>query len=126
MLFEPAMGLAGRFVYGLFHHEPLGLRQSIQWEPPQGETIGLNYYAAQGNCWRIFRQKSDPITKYPAFALKDTILMSALSYVASGGFSKPQLYPTALYPFIVRIERVLDIIPSVFATRMLVILEKEH
>ena len=34
IIFDPAMGLLGRIVYGLFHHEPLGLKDKIQWRTP--------------------------------------------------------------------------------------------
>ena len=56
VLFEPAMGLLGRAVYGLFHHEPLGLGQPIAWDiPPNFDPTQQTYYAAQGNCWRLVR-----------------------------------------------------------------------
>jgi hypothetical protein len=50
--------------------------------------------------------------------------MSAIAYAASGGFSKPQLYPTAALPAIKKVEKVLDLFPVLFATRLLVILQK--
>jgi hypothetical protein len=50
--------------------------------------------------------------------------MSAIAYAASGGFSKPQLYPTAALPVIRKFEKALDLFPALFATRLLVILEK--
>lgn len=123
-IFEPAMGLAGKLIYGMFHHEPLGLRLPIEWEPQPGMRPPLNYYAAQGNCWRTFFRKTEPITNYPIFHQVSIRLMSAITYVASGGFSKPQLYPTLLYPFVAQLERIFDQTPKLFATRMLVILEK--
>ena len=53
---EPAMGLLGRVALGLFHHEPLCLRDEIRWEAPAGWSPSqATYYAAQGNAWRIFR-----------------------------------------------------------------------
>jgi hypothetical protein len=53
-----------------------------------------------------------------------TIRLSAISYVASGGYSKPQLYPTSMLPLLKRLEKVLDLFPVLFATRLLVVLEK--
>ena len=55
ILFEPAMGLIGRFVFGHFHHEPLGLDDEIQWNAPDGFSGDAAYYAAQGNASRVFR-----------------------------------------------------------------------
>ncbi len=126
VLFEPAMGLVGRLVYGCFHHEPLGLRQLIQWEPANTQPTPINYYAAQGNCWRTFYRKTDPIKDYPFFEHTDTKTISALSYVASGGFSRRQLYPDAFYPLVINIEKTFDKFPSLFATRMLVVLRKRQ
>ena len=124
VLFEPAMGLAGRLIYGCFHHEPLGFGQPIQWEPPDDNKPSINYYAAQGNCWRMFFRQSDPISAYPFFDITLVTTKSALSYVASGGFSKPQLYPAALHPLVTQIDRILDLLPRLFATRLLITLTK--
>ena len=55
IIFDPAMGLLGRIVYGLFHHEPLGLGEKIQWSAPAGfSPDDMTYYAAQGNAQRVF------------------------------------------------------------------------
>jgi len=51
--------------------------------------------------------------------------MSALSYVLSGGFSKPSFYSIEVLPIIKKIEKVLDLLPLIFATRMMVVLEKK-
>jgi hypothetical protein len=47
-----------------------------------------------------------------------------LSYVASGGYSMPQMYPRRALPIMERIDKLLDRIPLVFGTRLLVVLEK--
>ena len=55
IIFDPAMGLFGRIVFGLFHHEPLGLKEAIEWEAPPSFVPGEHrYYAAQGNASRVF------------------------------------------------------------------------
>jgi hypothetical protein len=55
IIFDPAMGLIGRFVLGCFHHEPLGLDQSITWEAPKGSSSkDFRYYAAQGSSSLVF------------------------------------------------------------------------
>jgi len=125
VLFEPAMGLLGRLIYGLFHHEPLGFGQRIEWEPATAANPILDYYASQANCWRMFRTHSDPISAYHFFETTQIRLLSALTYVASGGFSKPQLYLTASYPMVAKLEMMLDKAPALFATRMLVVLTKK-
>ena len=55
IIFDPAMGVLGRFVFGNFHHEPLGLEEEIRWEAPAGSiSADFGYYAAQGNASRVF------------------------------------------------------------------------
>ena len=50
--------------------------------------------------------------------------LSAISYVATGGYSMPQLYPDIAYPLMRGIDRILDLLPWLFATRALIVLEK--
>jgi SAM-dependent methyltransferase len=124
IIFDPAMGLLGRIVYGLFHHEPLGLRKELHWwAPPDFSSSEMTYYAAQANAHRIFF--SD---KYAAqlgdWRIVRRSLIAGIPYVASGGFSGPQLYPQSLLPVLRAIDRVASHLPAVFATRLLVSLEK--
>jgi hypothetical protein len=117
------MGLLGKLVYGAFQHEPLGLGDEIDLNVPLGPPP-LRYYAAQGNCWRFFRSNAFDVSALGPFRVIDIKTYSALSYVASGGFSKPQLYPACLLPVLRLVERACDLFPSVFSTRMLVTLER--
>ncbi len=124
IFFEPCIGTLGLFVYGLLHPEPVALYHEIEWWAPSGWSAGdIDYYAAQGNASRIFigdRYKEN---------LKDWKLvklqrLSALAYVGSGGYSRPQVYPTVFLPALKAMEKVFDLVPALFATRMLVVLEK--
>jgi SAM-dependent methyltransferase len=124
VIFEPAAGLLGRVVLGLFHHEPLALRKLITWDAPPGfrpETAG--YYAAQGNAWRIFRTGSFQ-TKLRDWNMSSVSYFPALHWLLTGGFRGPSLAPRALRPLIETIDRCLSWAPGVFASRMLVVLEK--
>jgi SAM-dependent methyltransferase len=123
VIFDPAMGMLGRLIYGLFHHEPVAMSRSIDWTMPVGAPP-LRYYAAQGNCWRMFIKGERPAGVFSDFRIDDVRVFSALSYVASGGFSKPQLFPTRALPAVRSIERVLDKAPRAFGTRMMVTLER--
>jgi hypothetical protein len=49
--------------------------------------------------------------------------MAAISYVASGGYSKPQLYPDAAFGLMRWIDGVCDRMPALFATRLMAVLE---
>jgi len=124
LVFEPAVSLLGLLVYGLLHHEPLGLFQPITWfAPPQFAPATAAYYAAQGNASRIFGS-----ARYRALLADWKIVafqrFAAISYVASGGYRKPQLYPDAFLPVMQQIDRLAAWFPSLCATRLLVVLEK--
>lgn len=124
IMLEPCISALGLIVYGALHDEPIAIRKEIEWEAPEKwKAEKIDYYAAQGNASRVF------VGKRFRKELKDwrkveTRQFSAIAYVASGGFSKPQLYPTRALPLIRKLEKLLDLFPALFATRLLVILEK--
>jgi SAM-dependent methyltransferase len=124
IIFDPCVSLLGMCVYGLFHSEPVAFFRPIEWLAPEGWSPDqADYYAAQGNALRVFGSRG-----FKGY-LKDWKLLalarlSAISYVASGGYTGPQLYPESALPMMKAIERVCDRFPLVFATRLLVVLEK--
>ncbi len=124
LMLEPCISLLGMVVYGLHHDEPIAVTKKIEWlAPPDWSPNKIDYYAAQGNATRIFvgKQFKAQLTDWSTIK---TLRMSAIAYAASGGFSKPQLYPTAALPVIRKFEKALDLLPALFATRLLVLLEK--
>lgn len=123
IMLEPNVSILGSLVYGIFHSEPIAVTKRIEWFAPQGwSPEDINYYAAQGNATRIFVHKAFP-SELKDWRVK-TIPLSALAYAASGGYSGPQLYPRSILLLIKGIERVFNLFPALFATRLLVILEK--
>ena len=55
IVFDPAISWTGRLVYGLLHHEPVGMAVPITWEAPAGfNAADADYFAAQGAATRIF------------------------------------------------------------------------
>ena len=125
IIFDPAMGMLGRLVYGLFHHEPLGLRKEIQWNaPPDFSPDDMTYYAAQGNAQRIFFS-GEGATELKDWRIIRRSLFAGIPYVASGGFRAPQLYPERLLPVLRAVDRLASRVPALFATRLLVTLEKK-
>ncbi|MHB8519414.1 MAG: class I SAM-dependent methyltransferase [Limisphaerales bacterium] len=117
ILFEPFMSSCSLPVYGLFHHEPVAWRAPINFD----ETLPRprNYYAAQGNATRLFFRCEAPgwasgweIFHAEAFA--------SFSYLLSGGFSKPALYPACCLPCWQRVDRVLSWWPKLFGARCVV------
>jgi len=125
IIFDPAMGLFGRIVFGIFHHEPLALRDPIAWEAPDSFAASAHrYYAAQGNASRIFG--GDAFRhRLNGWSIAEINYYSGLAYLGSGGLRGPQLYPEALLPLLQGVDRMLSLIPSL-ASRMLVVLEKQH
>jgi SAM-dependent methyltransferase len=125
VIFDPAMGMLGRVVYGLFHHEPLGLRKEIRWRAPAGfSPAEMTYYAAQGNAHRIF-YSGEGAAELNEWRIVRRSLFAGIPYVASGGFRGPQLYPERLLPALRIVERIASRLPAFFATRLLVTLEKK-
>lgn len=125
ILFEPCMSLLGVIVFGLLHHEPLGLSEKIELLAPNNwDPNDHDYYAAQGNASRIFLGH-----KYPTILSDWNVLKvaktSAISYILSGGYSKPQFYPDKALPMIKAIDKLCDLCPLIFATRLFVVLEKK-
>jgi len=124
ILFDPAMGVIGRFVFGHFHHEPLGLEEEIEWNAPEGFSGHESaYYAAQGNASRVFGSAAfkDELRLWRIAEIK---YFPGLAYVASGGFRGPQLYPAFLWPCFNLTDSVLSRFPKL-ASRILVVLEKK-
>jgi len=123
IIFDPAMGILGRFVFGAFHHEPLGLGEDIHWNAPAGLTLAdFGYYAAQGNASRVFGSSAfSEQLRY--WRVVEVSYFSGLAYLGSGGFRGPQLYPMAALPLLNRVDSFLSRFPSL-ASRMLVVLEK--
>lgn len=124
ILLEPCMSLLGLIVYGLLHVEPIAVTKRIEWlAPADWSPENLDYYAAQGNATRIFVGKKYR-SQLAAWKSVKTIRLSALTYAASGGYSGPQLYPTGMYSVVKSFEKIFNLFPSLFATRLLVVLEK--
>jgi len=122
IIFDPAMGLIGRFVLGCFHHEPLGLNQPITWEAPSGSSSkDFRYFAAQGNASRIFT-KPEFKTRLADWRIAELTYFSGLSYVATGGFRGPNLVPGVVLEWLASVDSVLSRFPWI-ASRMLVVLE---
>jgi SAM-dependent methyltransferase len=125
IIFDPAMGILGRIVYGFFHHEPLALGDEIRWRAPADfSPEKMTYYAAQGNAQRIFFS-DEGAGELDDWRTVRRSLFAGIPYVASGGFRGPQLYPQVLLPTLRVIDRVASRVPALFATRLLVTLEKK-
>jgi hypothetical protein len=120
-LFEPFISLVSRPVYGMFHHEPIAWKQSInlapKFPPPRG------YYAAQGNATRLFFRRE--ISSWPeGWKILRAQAFSSFAYLLSGGYSKRALYPAAALGCIQAFDKFLSHWPRVFGSRCLIALER--
>lgn len=123
IVFDPAMGLFGRIVFGHFHHEPLGLEHEITWFAPDGFTGQEQaYYAAQGNASRVFGSRAF-LSRLRKWRITEIEYYSGLAYVGTGGFRGPKLYPEALWSVMSGLDAALSRLSWV-ASRMLVVLDK--
>lgn len=124
IIFEPCLSLLGWLVYGLFHHEPMGLMRPVSWTAPSDwQAREFVSYAASMNAWKIFF-KNPPEALYKYWTIRTLQPITAIAYAASGGYSKPQFYPDFLLPMMLRIDALCRFFPVLFATRLLVVLEK--
>jgi SAM-dependent methyltransferase len=124
LVMDPAMSAIGMFVYGLFHHEPLGLRACFHQMPVNLENpTELPYFAAQSSAHRLLLHRELP-EMLLAWNLVKVLKITSFAYLASGGFRGRQLYPYRLLPMVRALDRLLAMFPSLFAARLLVVFEK--
>jgi SAM-dependent methyltransferase len=124
IIMDPAMSLTGRFVYGLFHHEPLDFNVKF---PPIPVHIAnpdeLPYFAAQSSASRLLSRCELPQLLH-GWNILEQVPMTSFAYLASGGFRGRQLYPDCFLPVLRCADRLLGRFPKLFAARLLVVLEK--
>jgi SAM-dependent methyltransferase len=126
IMMEPGISALGYIVFGLLHPEPVGTVKQIQWFAPEGwSPDNIDYYSGQGNATRIFVQNyfASELSNWKIIEVKR---IPALAYAASGGYSGPQLYPTFAYSFVKFLEKLMQPFPALFATRLMVVLEKRQ
>jgi SAM-dependent methyltransferase len=125
ILFEPAASWLGRFVYDHFHHEPVSLRDPITWEAPAGfSAADVDYYAAQGLATRMFWW-GEIRDRLAGWHLHEVRPIASFTYLASGGFSGPQLGGRFLHGLMSGLDRVASLAPRIFAARLLIVLQKD-
>ena len=123
-ILDPAMSWTGRIIYGLFHHEPLGMRLPLTWDAPLGfKPADADYFAAQGAATRIFWRREDA-ERLKGWDLAEVRPFPSFEYFATGGFSGPELGGDALFRFWKGLDRILSPWPRLFAARLLVVLKK--
>jgi SAM-dependent methyltransferase len=124
IIFDPAISWAGRFIYGLFHHEPIAMGQPLTWDPPSGfNAADADYFAAQGAATRIFWRREDA-GRLSAWEIRETSPLPSFEYFATGGFSGPQVGGPRTFRMWRSLDRALARWPNLFAARLLVVLKR--
>ncbi len=120
ILFEPFISFASYPAYGIFHHEPVALNESIN----SAATLPRprKYYAAQGNATRIFFRNSNPEI-LEGWEISQKRSFASFAYLLSGGFSKRSLYPRAAGGLIRAVDSMVTALPAIFGARCLVTLK---
>jgi hypothetical protein len=126
VIFEPGLGVLGRFVYNVLHHEPVGERESIRWFAPDGSDLrNAGYYAAQGmpgaflsakrwiNPWMI-GQSGPRNRSFPRRTLRP------------GDSANRVCTRTQRSPWVWLLIGCCPVCLGFFATRLLVVLEKDQ
>ena len=121
ILFEPFMSWASYPIYGLLHHEPVGIRSKINSATDFPRP--RRYYAAQGNSTRIFF-KGEAVLDLADWNCLSKEAFASFAYLLSGGFSKPAFYPRPAQPALRIMDTLLSRFPKIFAGRCLVSLKK--
>lgn len=125
ILFEPAISWLGRIVYGWLHHEPTGLGRPIIWDAPAGFAAeDADYFAAQASATRLFWW-GEAADRLAGWSLREVTPIVSFSYLATGGFSGPQLGGRFFHACMRGIDAIACALPRVFAVRLLVVLERD-
>jgi hypothetical protein len=117
ILFEPFISFCSYPAYALIHHEPVAYTQPIDFSDVLPRP--RDYYAAQGNATRLFFKK-EKLDWPDAWTVFHAGAFASFSYLLSGGFSKPSLYPDSCLGLLQRCDEVFSRWPKIFGARCLV------
>ena len=127
VLLEPAATPWARLVLGLFHHEPVDLKQPIFEEdgtpPPANDGFS---FANQAFASLLFVESPDETQqRVPELTLEEVHRSDFIVYPATGGFSYYSLVPASLAePALNLEERLLKRTGNLTAMRLLVVLQR--
>lgn len=128
ILTEPAATPGGRLFYKLCHHEPMEpavLQPPFKFEAdtPDGEFANMGMGVA------LFVQHFNvlkPLLQGMGLSVCEIMFRDVWAYPLTGGFSKPQLLPTAVIRWLLKCERALPkFLLHLCALRMIIVLEKQ-
>ena len=127
---EPAVSLWSKFVYGIFHYEPLDLSydvfrlDGVPRTTDPGRTFANNAIPEL----IFFRGRGPALAGLPSAKMIAARKFSFLLYPLSGGYGSRSFLPLRGLPFLMKIEDAITrVLPgSLISLRMLVVLEKRN
>jgi SAM-dependent methyltransferase len=124
LIFDHAMSAAG-FLFSKFaHHERAGFAKEYELRARSEKQLSSpRYYADHANAWRILERRFDELLR-PALKRIALVKLPAINWLLSGGYRGPSLLHPVLRPGINLCEGAAGLMPSVFALRLLAVLEK--
>jgi SAM-dependent methyltransferase len=120
VMLEPYCSALSSLAYRL-HHERLELDGDGFAESDSTDPLDANL--AQTTL-AFYRQRGEYARRWPELPIVEEQLLSLFVYPLSGGFTRRQLLPNALYRPLTALERVLSPLLPLAAFRCLVVLER--
>lgn len=124
LIFDHAMSAAGILFSRFVHHEKAGFAKNYKLRAQdRSQLVSPRYYADHANARRILERRFDELLR-PAWKKVALIKLPAIKWLLSGGYRGPSFLHPALMPSVTLCEHAASLAPSIFALRLLAVLEK--
>ena len=126
LLYEPYIGPVSRWVYGLFHEEPVDMRAD-PWARTEAAGVGKDPFESnQAIPTLIFCRNAGVFAeKFPSLRVRSVERMAGFAYPFTGGFSRQPLLPTLAWNTLYAIEKHLPGAAfRLIGFRLLVVIER--
>jgi SAM-dependent methyltransferase len=124
LVFDHAMSAAGLLFSKFVHHERAGFLKNynLRAENP-ARLMASSYYADHANAFRVFERRFGELLQ-PAWRRIAVVKLPAVKWLLSGGYRGPSLVRSSMSGAIKIAEQACSLAPSLFALRLLVVLQK--
>ncbi len=123
ILLDPYCSAVSSFAYRRFHHERTDLDAPPFDDDPAAAASPMASNQARTTLV-FFRHHEELERRWPELEMVAQRRLALLLYPLSGGLTRPQLVPTALYWPLAALERLLIPLAPLLAFRCLVVLER--
>jgi SAM-dependent methyltransferase len=123
VMLDPYCSLISTPAYRLFHHEKTDLDAGALADAPELEGAPLASNQARATLV-FFREAEAFRDRWPELRIVGRRRLALVLYPLSGGYSRRQLVPAALYRPLALLERALNPLAPLLAFRCLVVLER--